>query len=331
MVNGKGKLPLLPQPSSIGPPPLYRNYIHLLRPLSSSRSVIPPDHPSSSWPAPGPVSPLLLSPLLSPLPHPHFGLTALFFLPLHAIPPSKSPLRLFSALVGNFHPRRDDVHGLEKWGQSFWQEAELACIHLSKGRILFNLPSPTGANMALYSQPPSKGAALSLASWSPSLDVCVPQKFWLRIDHIPLHAWHRNTFSSIGPYPGTLPPPMLKGKPLPLALHPWPKTLMDGPRFNAKLEPRPSGAPVVLKTPRPCHTRQPSRSPMVLKLTSPSDPTWHAHPSLFIRSYSCCQSRGSVSYVTVRSIITNPRLKDSNLSTALAMRASTAILGPNAS
>ncbi|ERN00046.1 hypothetical protein AMTR_s00105p00072560, partial [Amborella trichopoda] len=97
--------------------------------------------------------------------------------------------KLLSSLICHFKPKRDDIRGIEKWGQSLWKESDLGCRRLSNGHVLFTFPSEASTQRALHLDLPTfKGATLSLALWSNLLGAFKKHMIWLRVSNIPLNA-----------------------------------------------------------------------------------------------------------------------------------------------
>ncbi|ERN10875.1 hypothetical protein AMTR_s00167p00027460, partial [Amborella trichopoda] len=106
---------------------------------------------------------------------------------------------LASFLAGRFFPRRDDIQGIECWGQDFWKESNLGCRKLFDSSIPFSFPSESTTQRALQSTTPRfKGASLSLIAWSPDLSASKKHHIWAIFSHIPLHLWHPTTFNALG-------------------------------------------------------------------------------------------------------------------------------------
>ncbi|ERN06460.1 hypothetical protein AMTR_s00016p00260030 [Amborella trichopoda] len=149
----KSKLPLL-HPASF--PPLYWNYVHLFKPQPRSNK------PSSSSPRTSLISPSSTVPQLPPPPPlPLFGMQGLNFLPVRGIPQFESSLCLDSTLVSSFHPRQDNIRGVERWGQTLWQD-NLACRRLSKGCYLLTFSSDLAPIEPCANHPPRSKVLPSL-------------------------------------------------------------------------------------------------------------------------------------------------------------------------
>ncbi|ERN19660.1 hypothetical protein AMTR_s00062p00167890 [Amborella trichopoda] len=63
--------------------------------------------------------------------------------------------RLESSLIGQFHPHRDDLRGIENWARNYWQEPNFLCYTMAGGGTLFISPSASSAHRGLQGSKPS--------------------------------------------------------------------------------------------------------------------------------------------------------------------------------
>ncbi|KAL4196747.1 hypothetical protein AMTRI_Chr04g247760 [Amborella trichopoda] len=98
-----------------------------------------------------------------------------------------------------FRPSRDDFRGVEIWANFFWEDSNLTARRLSCGGYLFTFSSQALACQVLQDPKSAifKGATQCLHAWSPLEGSFRRKKVWLKLLHVPLHAWSPTTFGRI--------------------------------------------------------------------------------------------------------------------------------------